>query len=91
MGIEKSAWLPAGWLMSAPNGTWRVEGPGQRRWVPYSTAHAREVGAALTACGTFAIGWELFWDMPFEGSGEDACSACANALASRAASANGSR
>jgi hypothetical protein len=69
----------ARWLATCPNGTWQPRGTGTV-WVPYSMPHAREVGASLTACGRFAVGWELFWDLPFRPEATDVCQECAEAL-----------
>jgi hypothetical protein len=68
----------ARWLATSPNGTWRARGSATV-WVPYSEPHAREVGAALTACGQFAVGWELFWDLPFDSEAPSVCQECADA------------
>jgi hypothetical protein len=69
----------ARWLSTSPNGTWQVRGTSSM-WVPHLEAHAREVGAALTACGRFAVGWELFWDLPFDAEAPGVCQACVDAM-----------
>ena len=77
------------WLVSSPHGVLVVT-DGERSWVPYSERHAREVGGALTVCGLFAIGWELFWDQPFDVDDADVCTSCAD-LVSRTLARPGSR
>jgi hypothetical protein len=71
----------ARWLVTSPNGTWRVHAQ-TSVWAPFSAPHAREVGAALTACGQFAVGWELFWSLPFDPEAPGVCQDCADAVGS---------
>jgi hypothetical protein len=63
------------WLVTSSHGVWQVT-LDERSWVPYSVRHAREVGAVRAACGQLAIGWELFWDLPFAVDDPRACQAC---------------
>jgi len=45
--------------------------------LPYGVRHARSPGDLVTVCGLRAVGWPLFWDLPFNGRQERACLACA--------------
>jgi hypothetical protein len=69
----------AQWLATSPNGTWQLRGQ-ERAWVPYSMPHARAVGSSVTACGLFAVGWQLFWDIPFDAASPQVCQECAQAI-----------
>jgi hypothetical protein len=67
------------WLVTASHGVWQVTAQ-ERTWVPYSVRHARQVGASQTACGQFAVGWELYWDMPFTPDETEVCETCAEVV-----------
>ena len=47
---------------------------------PFGTQHAKRAGASFTACGEAALGWELFWTMPFPGDPSRVCEACRAAI-----------
>ena len=49
-------------------------------WQPYSTYHAREVGASRTVCGLPALGWPYFWDLRFVPRQPMACLDCSRAV-----------
>lgn len=68
------------WLVTSSNG-YMMATPGEDpSWRPWGTQHAKKVGAALTACGEFALGWELFWDMPFPDDTSRSCQRCIAAV-----------
>lgn len=67
------------WLVTAPHGVWQVIA-GERSWVPFGVRHAREVGGTLTACKQFAVGWQLFWDLPFLAAEGGVCQECAEEI-----------
>ena len=65
--VSTQHWVP----LASPGG------PAER---PYGTKHAREAGEGLTACGKFAVGWRIFWDMTFTTADGEACPACVDAV-----------
>ena len=54
---------------------------GQMLERPCGLSHARRAGSALTACGRYAVGWRIFWELPFQTSAPHACPACVEAVA----------
>lgn len=70
------------WFVSAPHGRLTRNNPGEPRWVPFGKAHARQVGSSFTACGQPALGWKLFWDMPFPDSDAETCAECRELVSS---------
>ena len=48
---------------------------------PCGLGHARQAGSALAACGRYAVGWRIFWELPFQMSAPHACPACVEAVA----------
>ena len=48
---------------------------------PYGVIHARQPESGLTACGKYAVGWRIFWEITFTAGGPRACAACAEAIA----------
>jgi hypothetical protein len=70
-----TARLPT-WYVSSSHGRRIVTPNGDQQWRPYGIEHAREVGSSRTACGVGALGWELFWDMPFPPGAGPICEAC---------------
>lgn len=52
---------------------------------PYSTAHARKVGASTTACGLVALGWPFFWELTFDAADLKLCPSCAQVARSQSA------
>jgi hypothetical protein len=72
------------WLVSAPHGQ-HIDAPGfQTLWRPFGTHHARKVGSSRTACGLVALGWQLFWDMPFPNEMSVTCVECRAAVVNAA-------
>ena len=53
---------------------------GTPTWTPYGVRHARRVGEPRTACGEAALGWVLFWEMPFAPGTDRLCRACCEAV-----------
>jgi len=74
-GCGSTACLPT-WYVSSPHGHRIVTSDGDRRWRSFGMGHARQVGSSRTACGIGALGWELFWDMPFPTRAGSICRAC---------------
>jgi hypothetical protein len=72
---SSTACLPT-WYVSSSHGHRIVTPDGDQRWRPYGVGHARQVGSSRTACGIGALGWELFWDMPFPTRAGSICGAC---------------
>lgn len=72
------------WYVTSPHGT-RVETPtGRAEWQPFGVHHARQAGSILTACGKWAVDWEVFWDLPFPSSpGQTTCRPCLLKVAAR--------
>jgi hypothetical protein len=64
------------WLVTSAHGVWQAT-DGERSWVPYFVAHARKVGASQAACGQYAVGWQFFWDLPFDPALPGVCEKCA--------------
>ena len=48
---------------------------------PCGLSHARQAGSALAACGRYAVGWRIFWELPFQMSAHHACPARVEAVA----------
>ena len=67
------------WRVSAPHRMPPKVGSSEPP-VPYGVAHARVVGEAATACGTPAVGWPFFWELPFRPWSGAACAACSEAV-----------
>ena len=68
------------WVISVPHTAMKDVG-GQMVERPYGVSHARQAGHALTACGRYAVGWRIFWELPFQTSTPHACPACVEAVA----------
>jgi hypothetical protein len=68
------------WLVSSRNGVVLLRDGDGASWRPFGVHHARSVGSPLTACGEGALGWELFWDMPFPAEESGSCVACLDAI-----------
>ncbi len=47
---------------------------------PHGVVHAREIGAAATACGVPAQTWRMFFDRPFAPDAPAVCPCCAEAV-----------
>ncbi|MEI5672661.1 MULTISPECIES: hypothetical protein [unclassified Nocardioides] len=60
------------WVTSAPH--LQPAGPGGR--MPWGTRHARVNTEPWTACGLPAATWKVFWHLPFETTGAQACRGC---------------
>jgi hypothetical protein len=56
---------------------------GRARRTTGSTAHAKQMGTSLTACGQNAHTWFKLWDVPFERAGHDRCRACDDVVQGR--------
>lgn len=67
------------WLVSAKYRT-VIARDGDSDWYPVGEHHAREAGENLTACGLVAIGWPVFWLMPFEPRASVSCTDCIEAV-----------
>jgi len=52
---------------------------------PLGTLHARRSGDRCTACGINAMGWKMFWHLPFSSAQPDACPECCFAICVRTA------
>lgn len=77
------------WLVSAKHRAVISNGD-DSGWFPVGVLHARRASGHLTACGLFAIGWPMFWAMPFEGATAGSCQDCAAALTRPTTAAPGS-
>lgn len=62
-------------LVSSPHER-ELIGRGGVTWTPYSTWHLKEAGSLATACGLPSVGWRIFWNLPMESAGPDACRDC---------------
>jgi hypothetical protein len=72
--------LESQWLVSVPHTALReVDGHSVER--PYGVIHARESGSGLTACGQYAVGWRIFWELRFSTTDADSCPECIDAVA----------
>ena len=78
------------WLVSAKHRT-VISRDGDRDWYPVGEHHAREAGENLTACGLVAIGWPVFWLMPFKPGSSSSCSECTAAVKRAEASSHQER
>jgi hypothetical protein len=78
------------WLVSAKHRT-VIMRDGESEWSPLGEHHARQSGENLTACGLVAIGWPVFWLMPFEPEASTSCPNCVAAVTSAAASTHRER
>ena len=67
------------WLVSAKHRT-VVSSDGDSDWFPVGVHHARRASENLTACGIVAIGWPVFWLMPFVQDASTSCPACIEAV-----------
>jgi hypothetical protein len=63
------------WLVSAK---YRrvVRHDGDSDWLPVGVQHARQAGENRTACGLVAIGWPIFWLLPFTPANRASCPSC---------------
>lgn len=70
---------PPTWFVSTPHGVleYLQDGPIVR---PYGVQHGRQPESGLTACGTFAVGWRIYWESPFTADNKRACGDCVAAL-----------
>ena len=75
------------WLVSAKHRR-VVSRDGDSEWYPVGVHHAREAGENLTACGLVAIGWPVFWLMPFRAGRSTSCVECTAAVTRAEASSN---
>jgi hypothetical protein len=64
------------WMKSCRHLTTLVQDGAERR-APYDGVfHARQIGAAQTACGTPALYWVNLYDQAYQPGAPDACEAC---------------
>ena len=80
--VSEASPTPLGgqWLVSAAHVALEdVDGHKVER--PYGVMHARESGSGLTACGQYAIGWRMFWEIRFRPTDPRACPDCIVAVA----------
>jgi hypothetical protein len=63
-------------FVSAPHGTRGRAAAGERGSRPVGEQHARQPGSAYTACGRVALGWRMFWEMPFPVASAATCRSC---------------
>lgn len=68
------------WVISVPHTAMKHVG-GQLMERPDGVNHARQAGRAPTACGRYAVGWRIFWELPFQTSAPHACPSCVEAVA----------
>jgi hypothetical protein len=47
---------------------------------PYGERHARQPGSRYTACGISALGWTIFWELPFSGTEPTNCAECCSVV-----------
>lgn len=47
---------------------------------PLGVRHARRSGDNRTACGQWAIGWRMFWHLPFDAEAATSCDECSRAV-----------
>ena len=78
------------WLVSAKHRT-VIARDGDSEWYPVGEHHAREAGENLTACGLVAIGWPVFWLMPFKPGSSVSCTECTGAVKRAEASSHQER
>lgn len=71
--------LESRWFVSVPHSVLE-EVHGQRVERPYGVIHARESGSGLTACGKYAVGWRIFWELRFRTTDARACPKCIEAV-----------
>jgi hypothetical protein len=79
LGPRRHQWPT--WLVSAKHRT-LVRCAGESDWSPLGAHHARQAGESLTACGVVAIGWPVFWLMPFDTGAPASCPDCIAAVIS---------
>ena len=72
--------LESQWLVSVPH-TALEEVDGHRVERPSGVIHARASGCGLTACGQYAVGWRIFWELAFRTMDERACPRCIDVVA----------
>jgi hypothetical protein len=74
------------WYVTSAHGARVAKPAGPAEWRPFGLHHARKPGSILTACGTWAAEWEIFWDLPFPSSpGQGTCRECLHKVASGSA------
>lgn len=47
---------------------------------PYGVRHARQPGEPFTICGQGALGWIMFWHLPFAPDAPETCERCSELL-----------
>jgi hypothetical protein len=65
------------WLVTAPQQQPRSASIDR---VPWGTYHLKENGAIVTACGEFAVSWNVFWGYEVNPLAREACRACMRAM-----------
>ena len=78
------------WLVSARHRT-VIFRDCDSEWYPVGQHHARQAGENLPACGQVAIGWPVFWLMPFRPHASTSCPECTEAVSRAGASSHGAR
>lgn len=71
------------WFTSATHETIRTDADGHREWVPFGTAHARQVGSRTTACGLVATDWPMFFETKFDVRLPNICRTCVDMVRAR--------
>jgi hypothetical protein len=74
MDTEKSS---TRWFVTSPH---RVARGTEEGWIPYGVRHARQVGSSWTECRLPALGWPMFWEMPFLEERTLLCAGCRAAV-----------
>ncbi len=65
------------WFVTAPRARrLRTPRPAAEAMATVGRQHAREAGAARTACGELVRGWELFWELRFPDGAVNPCPEC---------------
>lgn len=80
---SRRRWHWPTWFVSTKYRT-VVTGDGGNEWNPVGEHHARRAGENLTACGQVAIGWPVFWLLPFQLQASTSCAACIDAVTATA-------
>jgi hypothetical protein len=70
------------YFVSARHGTRGRAAAGENGSRPVGEQHARTPGSAYTACGRVALGWSMFWELPFPAEPSVTCRHCMIACAS---------